>query len=365
MEKSNIMRLSKITLGALLVLQLAITLNLYWSNQQQRKTMSTAQALFDVDPAQIDKVVVNDGATSVTLQKAAEGWQVAELSNLPANGLQVDALVNTITALQPSWPVATTASSQQQLEVAADNFQRQVKLYAGDQEIGELLLGTSPGFKQTHARRGDSESIFSVALSNHELPARDSAWLDKRLLSASAISAIQGADFAVEKQQDGPWQFAATAEQDAAQGELDADKAAQLAAALANLSVLEVAEQPAEGTVTELAVAGADGNWRYRFTEAGDQYYVSRDDRDAVFTVSKFDYERIAAIDRPQLAVQQPEPTEASAATEEGAAPTEATAATGPSTGTSEPSAGAADTAEPLDQGDEVDAPQDSEAANS
>ena len=152
MQKSNIMRFGKLSLAALLALQLAFAVKLYWGKQQAQREMSEPQALFELAANDIDRITINDGSSSVTLQHTDDGWQLPDDQGLPADGPRVDSLVSSVADLSPSWPVATTASSQQQLEVAADNFQRRVVLYSGEQEAGELLLGTSPGFKRTHAR---------------------------------------------------------------------------------------------------------------------------------------------------------------------------------------------------------------------
>jgi hypothetical protein len=321
MQANKKMQTSKIVLGGLLAVQVAITMNLYWDNRQQQQQMNQPQALFEVEPGQVDKVVISDGSTEVMLQKSALGWVLPEVNDLPANAPQVDAMLQSITRLEPSWPVATTVSGQQRLEVAADHFQRRVQLFSNDQNVGELLLGTSPGFKLAHARRGDSESIFSVPLNNHDFPAQGDGWLDKSLISASDINRIQGPDFALQKLDD-QWQFTpgeSTTEEEPAK--VDEDKAKQLATALASLQVQGIASEQPEGEAIELSVSDDDGSWTYRFVQADEQYTVSRNDRTAVFTVSQFDYERIAQTGRLQLAVQSTAPAtptvEAAKASEE------------------------------------------------
>jgi len=70
------------------------------------------------------------------------------------------------------------------LEVGADNFQRRVRVYAGDEVLAELFLGTSPGYQRVHARAADNDDIFSVALSNYELGVNSDVWVDKGVLAS-------------------------------------------------------------------------------------------------------------------------------------------------------------------------------------
>ena len=208
--------------------------------------------------------------------------------------------------MRSGWPVATTTSSRERFEVEKDTFQRRLQLYQGDTLAAELLVGTSPGFRKVHIRKSDDDAIYAVPLNSYELPPKNDDWLDKSLLAANEISSIKGPDYALQKT-DGNWVFdnSDSAEQKGepkAAPELNTDKAKQLASALTSLRVQSLAPVLDDKTTAmSIKVSEPKGDWTYQFIQAGDKYYVSRSDRDTVFSINKSEFEYIAQIRRPQL----------------------------------------------------------------
>jgi hypothetical protein len=163
-------------LSVLLVLQVVLIL-LVNSGGQSDEELATV--LLDFDPARVTGLLISDSEQQVVLSKTDDDWQIA---GYPADVTKVDAILNKLVSLAGQWPVATTATSALRFEVAQDNFQRRVQVQS-DVEIPVLYLGTSPGFQKVHARRTGSDAIYSVNLSNFELPANVDGWLDKKLLA--------------------------------------------------------------------------------------------------------------------------------------------------------------------------------------
>lgn len=295
-------------LSALLLLQLLIAAGLFWNSQQQQQ-QGLQQPLLSFEQSQVDRVVLADGDTTATLSRVDGNWQLPQMQQLPADSDKLDDLLSKLNALNAGWPVATTASGRERFEVAEDNFQRRLQLYRGDTALGELFVGTSPGFRKVHARRPGDDEIYSVALNSYELPVTDEAWLDKTLLSATGVDSIKGPDYALHKKEES-WGFVTAApEAEQASPKLNVEKAQQLASAVAGLRVDGVADSPpGEATPITLEVAGAGGRWTYQFMQADDNYYVRRDDLEAIFTISQFDYERITEIGMPQLALEDAQP---------------------------------------------------------
>lgn len=308
-------------LSGLLVLQLLIAAALFWG-QQQPGQQSKRQALLSFQAQQLDRVVVSDADHSITLTKSGDTWLLPDLRQLPADAGKLRGLLDKLQSLQTGWPVATTDASQHRFEVAKDKFQRKLQLYQADKLVGELLIGTSPGFRKSHVRRAGDDAVYAVKLNSFDWPAKAEDWLDKALLAASDIKRIEGPDYVLAKQEDG-WHF--NAEQSAEdQPEntppaLNQEKAKQLASALTNLSVQALADNPpdfdaADSKAVTLQVSGPKGDRRYRLLQNDDKYYVSRDDRKQAFTISQFDYDRIAKVDLSQLTLTKPEKEENPAA---------------------------------------------------
>lgn len=343
------MRTSTLILSGLLIAQLTVTAKIHRSDQQQRQQLNEERSLLAITPAEVDSLVISDGTNSVRLHKADGGWVLPEQQDLPANSGKVTSLLSTVSRLKTSWPVATTDASARQLEVASDNYQRHLQLFAGDNELGELYLGSSPGFRKAHLRRGDESVIYSAELNSFDLAASGDEWLDKSILSAPDLSRIEGPDFTLEKTEDA-WQQAGTsgpAEPELANGDvqqpesadsatqvddtadgvvesgnkiahLTPEKAQQLAQALSTLQVQGVADTVAEDATLSISATGDSGELTYQFTEANGQYLVSRSDRDVVFTLSKFDYDRIAEFAPAQIAMEVPEGNSESSDSQEG-----------------------------------------------
>lgn len=163
-------------LSVLLVLQVVLVLLLSSGGQADE---DSAAVLLEFDPDQVTGLLISNADQQVALSKGDDGWQVA---GYPADVAKVNVVLNKLASLAGPWPVATTPASAARFEVAQDKFQRRVQVQS-DREIPALYLGTSPGFQKVHARRADRDAIYSVKLSNFELPFDVDGWLDKNLLA--------------------------------------------------------------------------------------------------------------------------------------------------------------------------------------
>lgn len=297
-------------LGIALAVQLMIAGGLF-AAQGQRSTEDVAQPLLaferDFERDDVNRIVISTDESSVTMNKAENQWQLDGQQSLPVAESKLQGVIDQIEGIKTGWPVAQTDSSRERLEVADDNHQKRLQLYAGDELVSDLYIGTSPGFRKVHVRRAGEDAVYSVALNNYDLPARADEWLDKDLLKMDELTQIKGADFNLKNVED-TWTFVNEENQEAL--ELDKDKAKELASAISGLHVLGVADQKIEDAAVEIAVTGSEGEVKYQFAENDSKYYVTRNDIDAVFTLSKFDYERITKINRNQLAKQQAVPEE-------------------------------------------------------
>lgn len=292
-------------LAGLLIVQLAITAGLFW-NDQQTQYATEPHALLSFEKSAVDKLVVADKDNRVTLKKNAGKWQLPDLHQLPVNEKKLTELLDKLTSESVKWPVTTTASSHERFQVDEDEFQRHLMLYAGDKQVADLYLGTSPGFRKIHVRRADEQEVYSVELNTYELPTTQKDWLDQYLIAAKNPQVITGPDYSLEKSDDS-WRFAgANTQPDEASNaaKVDADKASELATALDNLTVTGVADTKPEGVPIVIEVKNGSTDWRYEFIKADDKYYVTRNDQDLTFTLSQYEYDRIAAVRQPQLALK-------------------------------------------------------------
>ena len=149
------------------------------------------------DFAMVDKIRISGGKaqdeehneSAIELSRHGEAWAMP--GNLPVDASRIEALSEALVSDRATWPVASTSDAARRFEVTEDAFQRQLQLFAGDDDIATLYFGTSPGFRRIHAREADSDKIYSIELANYDLPLEQDDWLDKSVVEAPAsIEAI-------------------------------------------------------------------------------------------------------------------------------------------------------------------------------
>lgn len=298
-------------LAGLLAAQIVLAGVLFFYKEQSMPQASN-EPLLSFESAAIDKLVIADAENTVTLQKSGDQWRLPDLHELPVVDQKVPELLDKLQAVQVRWPVATTTSSHERFEVGEKKFQRKLQLFNGDKKVGEVLLGTSPGFRKVHARRPDDSEVYAVNLNSFDMPAAPLEWLDKTLLGAKDLQKIKGPDYELQKAGE-EWILAGTAKEadgDEDQVTVDAEKAQELANALTNLRIINVAEQQPQGEPVVITVGAAGGELQYEFLKQDDNYFVKRSDQSQAFTLSQFDYDRITQIRQPQLAVKVEEQKE-------------------------------------------------------
>ncbi len=170
-------------LAAVLGFQLALAIVL-WSLSTDHTAFRAKDPLLAFDPAKVDRIeIAESGANSVGLVKEDGNWTIPSFAGFPADGAKVTGLLTKLNALKKGWPVASSAEAAKRFKVAADAYERRIVLKSGGNAIGEILLGTSPAFKQISARAGDDSHVYSAAFAVYEAGARGEDWTDRSLLN--------------------------------------------------------------------------------------------------------------------------------------------------------------------------------------
>ena len=262
-----------------------------------------SEQLFAFDPSEVDQLTIAGQDQSVTLSRAEESWQVA---GFPADTDKVNELISDFANLTTPWPVSTSSSTAQRFEVGDDNFQRKLTFTAADSAVGEVLLGTSPGYQRVHARRTDSDAVHAITFSNYQAPTGVGDWLDKTVLAASGeVQSIAVPDgWTLERGDDG-WLL---------DGEVgNTEESDRFADRFANLRVLDMADEIPEGVVDKGAIQVRDETGEFvlslRQDEDEDDYYVRSSRVDGEFTIATYIAEQLFG-DREKLLSAAEEPTE-------------------------------------------------------
>lgn len=188
-----------ILLGGLLALQVALMLTTTFRSTGLPGQQSV-QALLDFDRAQVDRVVVADGDQSTELLRKGDGWET--VNGFPAEVDRVDRLLDRLGGLEHGLAIAQTDAALKRFKLTDTDFERRVQLYAGDEELASLTLGSGAGARRSNVRAGDAKAVYTVQLGSYDLPADVAQWQDKTLLQldADAVLAIELGDLKIRKE---------------------------------------------------------------------------------------------------------------------------------------------------------------------
>ena len=301
------MKKLKFWLTSLLLLQVLLATALLWNNQREM-IKNQPKPLLNIDWKTVDKLTIEDTSGGITLVKNDQSWALSN-QQLPVSNEDINEFFHQLKALKTGWPVATLTSSHKRFEVSDDKFVRRLHLYSKGKVIGKLFFGSSIGLRQSNVRRDGDDSIYNAQLDTLDISANPEIWFDKSLLAASDISAIKGPDYNL-KRNGATWGFNRSGPSiflgNSKQGRLNQDKVDELTEALANLPILKISslkpDLNAEGVEkVKIEITDDKGSWVYHFIKAGDSYYVSRNDREELFTLDKTVYEKIAAVKQSEL----------------------------------------------------------------
>ncbi len=171
-------------LSALLITQVGLAVYLFSPVHEQQGGGAQTRLLAITDTAAIDSIHIDgEEGKTLRLRRAASGWTLPDIDDLPADDGRIDGLLHRLAGLERGWPVARTHDAAEHFRVTDGDFVRRIDLMHGDERIARLYLGTSPGFRKIHARVDGDDGIYAVALSAFEVAPKADDWLDKGLLS--------------------------------------------------------------------------------------------------------------------------------------------------------------------------------------
>lgn len=299
-------------LGALLLAQIVLAIVVYRSRPDYGAFEPHAK-LLTFQASAVDGLKIEDGkGGSVFLRRRDGNWLLPDLADAPADTRRAEQVLAQLANLDKGYPVATTAAAAPRFKVADDAFERRLTILAGDQEIGRLYLGTSPGIHKVHVRSAHDDAIFAVALDAVEVNARGDDWIDHRILALTPeqVARIALPGFVLEHEGD-DWRLA-----DLPEGQrTDLEEAHVLAGKITDLEIqalLGKEDQPSYRQNTpelELALTKRDGaQFGYRFSKPENENFwvLRRSDLPYYFKVADFVVKPLKEATREKL-ITQPE----------------------------------------------------------
>jgi len=320
----------------LLLVQVGLVVVLNLGNKGARMTAVDADFL-GATAESANNLTITDGEGKSLELVAKDGkWQMPASQNSQADSAMVSALLEKLGKLKQGFTEATSDEAAKRFKVAVDDFERHVVLQKDGSKVADFYIGTSPGFRQVHARKDGESSIVSLALSTFEFDTDPAKWLDKTVLQVKTddMKSLKLQDIVLTKK-DKDWTLEGNVD-----GELDKAQVDDLLGRVATLSVEKViaaerAKQLMGGTVaTQLVVELTDGrSVTYDFVQDDENSYaVKRSDLQLVYGVHKIVVDGLLGFSRDKLLKKEVAPqTPDAGATPDGAAPVpEGPAAVGP-----------------------------------
>ncbi len=229
------MNRTQLMLGGLLLVQIVLILIFHspFSGATARvESRPLLGVLAAVTPSQLE-IRGSDDAV-LTLVKQAGEWRVDELGGFPADGQQVDDLLEDLKQLTVRRPVVSSSRYHAAFKVTENEYEARVLVWeeSADEPEVDLIVGSSPNFRSSHVRLAGEDAVYEVrGLSPYDLRTDSSSWIDKNLVEADETRVIgltltnESGSFELEKQE-GVWKVVSPAA--SAGKELDAEKAEAL-----------------------------------------------------------------------------------------------------------------------------------------
>jgi hypothetical protein len=231
-------KIQKILLGVLAA-QIVLILVIYWPKNEQAE----AKVFLNFDVENVEQIQIEDAVDHLAISRSGETWVLPEIDEYPVKSDTVTSLLESIYEISIIDTVAQSASSQQTLKVAADNFEQKVTLVYQDGESTVVYFGTSPSTTNIHARLGDSNVSYLVSgISSYSLSTKPANWVDTVYQSFDADTVTKfeivngNGKYVFEKDAvDGEWLY-----QDMEEGEtLNSDAITNIVAFVENLRMIE------------------------------------------------------------------------------------------------------------------------------
>jgi hypothetical protein len=293
---------------ALLVVQIGLSLVLNVGNKELEA--GAPDSLFlEFSPEEVHSLEITDSeGKSVVMEKAPAGWIVPGHFSAPADADKIKELVEKLAGMKQGFVVATTSEAAGRFRVDPESFENHVVLRGAEKTLADFYVGTSPAFRQVHARRGESDNIVTVPLSGFELESGADKWLDTSLatIPEEDLVGLAFEKFQLKKTGDG-WQLEGLKEDE----KINREKVEELVAKARTLTVQDVLD-PAEvsGLVDQpdfqfsAAVKGGR-EVKYLFAKAeGDFYVLKLSDRDLYLKVHTLPVESLRKGSREELVLQ-------------------------------------------------------------
>lgn len=260
----------------------------------------------DVDSA--DTVTIEQpGERLLRLTRKGDRWVLPDKSDFPVLSAKFKPFTDKLFGARRSWPVGQTMVAARQFKVTLDAFERRVRFLKGEDVLGDVFLGSSPGFRRVHARLEGDEHTYAIDFNAFDAPTDPSQWYDTDALKTRVedVARIDLGAFAL-KAQDGEFRVEGLRENE----QTDAEPVQEVVTGVTEAAFTDVlgddgrerfeAGEPVvrytielkEGTSIEHAVVAPEESSRYILKSSAQPYY---------FEVEKDRFDKLRDTSRVQV----------------------------------------------------------------
>ena len=175
----------------LLVLQAGLVV---WVNLPGDDTgaFEADKPLLTVDRGSMDAVTIEQqNKPTLRLARKDGGWVLADKSDFPVLPARFEEFADKLLNAKRSWPVGKTLVAARQFKVTPVGFERRVRFLQGTEVLGDVFLGSSPGFRRVHARLDGDNHTYAIDFNAFEAPAEAGQWYDTELLKTAAEEIVR------------------------------------------------------------------------------------------------------------------------------------------------------------------------------
>lgn len=161
-------------LGILLAVQVALAIGLRIRGTGFASVSGKPLIAANLDV--VDRITIDSQDHAAVLAKVGNTWQLPNLGGFPADGKQVEQLLNQLKRIAPDTPMATSADALERFKVADNRFDRRITLGHGAKVIAVLYLGMPQGPRSMPIRRAGESKVYAIRPDALDAMTKDDNW---------------------------------------------------------------------------------------------------------------------------------------------------------------------------------------------
>jgi hypothetical protein len=170
-------------LAVVLGLQIVLIAVVFWPRAGE---VQAGEALLgSLDTAQVTRIIIDDtDGNSITLVKSGGTWVLPDADDYPAQADKIETMLQNLAGIETNRLITRTAASHERLGVAADEYERRIRLEGSGGASAVLYVGTSSGVGATHVRLDGQDEVFLTGeINSFDVGASPSNWIDTAFVS--------------------------------------------------------------------------------------------------------------------------------------------------------------------------------------